>query len=119
MCESCACNGCEKFSCCYGDCGCGCDSCSKKCCGCAVCTTCSLCALFLLYFIISLIVVYASQDNKDSEEDSDICQSIEFKPRYIKCNNNNVLYIDLSLEERDRGNNYFHSYKTAIDDLLR
>ena len=45
-----------------------------------------------------------------TEEDSDICQSIEFKPRYIKCNNNNVLYIDLSLEEKDKGDNYFHSY---------
>ena len=115
MCEDCICNGCEKFGCCY----CDCCSCSKKCCGCTFCTTCSICgSLFLLYFTIGLIIAFTSKndnyDNYDNytEEDPDICHSIEFKPKYIDCNSNNVLYIDLSLAEDER--NSFHFYRISL-----
>ena len=83
MCQDLACEYCEKFSCCY----CGCDSCSRKSCGCAVCTACSLCvALIILIIMIPLIIALSSKGDNNTEEDPDKCHSIEFKPRYIKCN---------------------------------
>ena len=122
-CDDCGCYCCEKFSCCY----CYCCSCSRKCCGCAFCTTCSLCAgIFGLYFLIGLIVILSSKDNNnssekmlksdicDSTDESDICNSIEFKPQYIECNSNNVLYIDLSLPKNNNIN--FHAYR--INDFI-
>ncbi len=110
MCEDCICDGCERFSCCY----CGCYSCSRKCCGCAFCTACSIClGLFLLIFIIPLIIALASTD-EDSypEEDPYKCKSIEFNPQYKKCNNNNILYIDLSLGEDKKYD--FHAYRINL-----
>ena len=120
-CDDCGCYCCEKFSCCY----CYCCSCSRKCCGCAFCTTCSLCAgIFGLYFLIGLIVILSSKDNNnssekrleseicDSTDESDICNSIEFKPQYIECNSNNVLYIDLSLPKNNDIN--FHAYRINL-----
>ena len=119
MCEDCICNGCEKFACCY----CDCCSCSKKCCGCTFCTTCSVCGgLFLLYFMIGLIISFTSKNDNNNytdyytedytEEDPYICHSIEFKPKDIDCNSNNVLYIDLSLVV-DEVNN-LHSYSINL-----
>ena len=108
-CEDCICNGCNKFACCY----CDCCSCSKKCCGCAFCTTCSICAsLILLYFMIPLIIALASRDDNYTEEEPDICHSIEFKPKYIKCNSKIVLYIDLSLVADEK--NSFHFYRINL-----
>ena len=106
----CACNGCEKFSCCY----CGCYSCSRKCCGCAFCTACSICSgLFLLIFVIPLIIALSSSnDDSYPEENPYKCQSIKFKPQYKKCNNNNILYIDLSLGEDKEYD--FHAYQINL-----
>ena len=106
MCKCCICDGCEKFACCH----CGCDSCSRKCFGCTICTTFSLCVgLFLLYLLLGIIISFLSKDKKNDyyDPDSDICRSIEFKPQYLKCNINNVLYIILSLVAE--GDNIFHS----------
>ena len=102
----CICDGCEKFSCCYCDCCYGCDSCSRKCCGCAFCTICSICwGLISLYFLIFLIAVLVSKDDDNYiKENSDICHTIKFKPKNIECNNNNILYIDLSLGEDKKYN---------------
>ena len=109
MCQDLACEYCEKFSCCY----CGCDSCSRKSCGCAVCTACSLCvALIILIIMIPLIIALSSKGDNNTEEDPDKCHSIEFKPRYIKCNSDNILYIDLSLDEDDEDS--FHAYQINL-----
>ena len=48
----------------------------------------------------------------DSTDESDICNSIEFKPQYIECNSNNVLYIDLSLPKNNNIN--FHAYRINL-----
>ena len=111
----CICDGCEKFSCCYCDCCYGCDSCSRKCCGCAFCTICSICGgLISLYFLLFLIAVLVSKDDDDNyiKENSDICHNIKFKPKNIECNNNNILYIDLSLEAE--GANSFNTYRINL-----
>ncbi len=100
MCEDCICDACEKFACCY----CGCDSCSKKSCGCAICTISVCIALFILILIIILIT---DGENEDHPDNPVICHSIEFKPQYIICNSNNILYIDLSLEKDEYSS---HSY---------
>ena len=105
MCENCVCDCCAKFGCCY----CGCDCCSRKCCGCATCTICStICGLIFAYFLLAIILIYGFPD--DDEPEIEICNSIEFKPQHIKCNSNNILYIDLSYT----GEGGFHNYRINL-----
>lgn len=68
--------------------------------------------LIALIIIVPLIIAFSSKSDNNTEEDPDKCQSIEFKPRNIKCNSNNVLYIDLSLDDDDE--NSFHYYKISL-----
>lgn len=69
-----------------------------------------MCRPFYGFFVIPIIISLASKNNNINftEIELNICHSIDFKPKYIKCNSNNVLYIDLSLVADEENNSHFY-----------
>ena len=64
---------------------------------------------FIIFFIILNAVLVSKNDNDDNyKKKFYICHNIKFKPKNIDCNNNNILYINLSFGAE--GDNYYNTY---------